>query len=155
MPQARTAQVGAAAASRRGAEHPVKDCNQCGKCCIKYGKGALSASPDEIRWWETFRPEIFSHVGDGEIWVDPNTGQRLEQCPWLRKQPGREMYSCEIYHDRPDDCRHYPVTVEQMVEDECEMLELRDLTNPQQAQQRLDKIMSDSRPPYQGESHQT
>ena len=48
--------------------------------------------------------------------------------------------------DRPDDCKHYPVKIEQMVADECEMIELRDLDNPKQAQKALDKLMIDSRP---------
>jgi hypothetical protein len=33
-----------------------------------------------------------------------------------------------------------------MIADECEMLEVKDLTNPKQAQKSLDKIMVDSRP---------
>ena len=61
----------------------------------------------------------------------------------------REPLSTSASHgDRPDDCRHYPVNINQMVMDECEMLEVRDLANPKQAQSKLDKIMSESRPPY-------
>jgi Fe-S-cluster containining protein len=66
----------------------------------------------------------------------------------LRKLPDQDKYICRIYHDRPDDCKHYPVNIEQMVMDECEMLEVRDLADSNQAQSTLDKIMSDSRPPY-------
>jgi Fe-S-cluster containining protein len=126
----------------------VKECNQCGKCCTKYGNGGLSASASEIQWWETFRPEIFEYVRDGKIWISPVTGKQMRRCPWLRKLPKQNKYICRIYHDRPDDCRHYPVNIEQMVVDECEMLEVRDLTDPKQAQMKLDKIMADSRPPY-------
>jgi Fe-S-cluster containining protein len=126
----------------------VKDCNQCGKCCTKYGDGRLSATTAEIQWWETFRPEIFRHVRDGKIWISPVTGKQMRRCPWLRKLPNQKKYICRIYHDRPEDCRHYPVNITEMVTDECEMLEVRDLTNPDQAQIKLDKIMSDSRPPY-------
>lgn len=79
--------------------------------------------------------------------MSPDTGKQLEQCPWLRKEPGNNKYTCDIYHDRPDDCKHYPVTLEQMINDECEMLEVRDLTKPEQAQKMLDKLMTDSRPP--------
>lgn len=127
----------------------MKDCNQCGKCCIHYGNGGLSATASEIEWWEVFRPQIAEYVRDGEIWVDPNTGHRLESCPWLQKAPNEIKYTCKIYHDRPDDCRHYPVNIEQMIKDECEMIEVRDLTNPQQAQRTLDKLMVDSRPGYE------
>jgi Fe-S-cluster containining protein len=125
----------------------VKECNQCGKCCTKYADGGLSATTSEIQWWESFRPEIFSYVSGGKIWISPVTGKQLLRCPWLSKLPDQEKYICRIYHDRPDDCKHYPVEIDQMVRDECEMLEVRDLANPKQAQRKLDIIMSDSRPP--------
>ena len=126
----------------------MKECNQCGKCCTKYGNGGLSASKSEIQWWESFRPDIFRYVRAGKIWISPETGKQMQRCPWLRKLPRQNKYICRIYNDRPDDCKHYPVNIEQMVVDECEMLEVRDLTNPTQAQIKLDKIMVDSRPPY-------
>lgn len=126
----------------------MKDCNQCGKCCTKYGGDGLSATASEIDWWERFRPEIFSYVRDGKIWVSPATGKQMPRCPWLRKLPNREKYICRIYHDRPDDCKQYPVNISEMVVDECEMLEVRDLADPNRAQAALDKIMTDSRPPY-------
>ena len=78
--------------------------------------------------------------------MDPESGQQLEVCPWLRKE--NNLYTCDIYFDRPDDCKYYPVTIEQMIKDECEMIEKRDLTNPKQAQIKLDKLMADSRPSF-------
>ena len=123
----------------------MKKCNQCGKCCTYYSDGGLSATATEITWWETFRPEIFSYVRDGEIWISPVTGKQLVRCPWLRKLPNQAKYICRIYNDRPDDCRHYPVTIDDMVRDECEMLEVRDLAHPKQAQRTLDNLMADSR----------
>jgi Fe-S-cluster containining protein len=60
--------------------------------------------------------------------------------------PDQNKYTCDIYHDRPEDCKHYPITIAQMVKDECEMLEVKDLANPKQAQKSLDNIMTDSRP---------
>jgi Fe-S-cluster containining protein len=127
----------------------VKDCNQCGKCCTKYGNGGLSASVNEIEFWEAFRPRIFSFVTEGNIWMHPDTGKQLERCPWLRQLPNDGKYVCDIYYDRPDDCKHYPVTIDQMVKDECEMLEERDLAKPKQAQKTLDRLMADSRPPVE------
>ena len=124
----------------------MKECNQCGKCCIKYSNGGLSASADEIEWWDNFRPDIYRFVNNNKIWNNPDTGEALPLCPWLRKAPGRNIYTCDIYYDRPDDCKFYPVTIEQMINDECEMLEQRDLTKPEQAQKTLDKLMADSRP---------
>ena len=125
----------------------MKECNQCGKCCINYSDGGLSASASEIEDWETFSPEIARYVRDGKIWISPDTGQQLKRCPWLQKLPKQNKYSCRIYHHRPEDCRHYPVTIEDMVKDECEMLEVQDLTAPKDAQIKLDKLMADSRPP--------
>ncbi len=127
-------------------EPVLKDCNQCGKCCTKYSNGGLSASSSEIELWEVFRPEIANFVRKGKIWMDPDTGKQLELCPWLRKLPNQEKYICDIYYDRPDDCKHYPVTIEQMINDDCEMLEAGDLAKPKQAQKTLDKLMADSRP---------
>lgn len=126
----------------------MKDCNQCGKCCTKYSNGDLSASASEIESWDSYRPEIYRYVNDGKIWMNPDTGEQIELCPWLKKLPHQNKYTCDIYYDRPDDCRFYPVTIDQMVADECEMLEPRDLTEPKKAQNLLDKLMADSRPPF-------
>ena len=124
----------------------MKECNQCGKCCENYSNGGLSASKSEIEYWEAFRPDIFAYVSNGEIWIDPNTGKRIKRCPWLKHMPTENLYSCDIYSDRPDDCKHYPVTISQMVKDKCEMLEVKDLTDQKKAQKSLDRLMADSRP---------
>jgi Fe-S-cluster containining protein len=125
----------------------MKDCNQCGKCCTRYGGGDLSASAAEIDWWEANRPEIANHVSDGKIWISPITGKQMLRCPWLRKLPGQRKFICRIYYDRPEECRHYPTRIDEMVRDECEMLEPRDLLKPKKAQRELDMLMADSRPP--------
>jgi len=127
----------------------VKECNQCGKCCTKYSNGGLSASVEEIEHWETYRPELSRYVREGKIWMDPETGKQIELCPWLTKLPNQNKYTCDIYEDRPNDCRYYPTTIEEMIRDECEMLEERDLAKPRLAQKRLDKLMADSRPPFE------
>lgn len=125
----------------------MKACNQCGKCCTLYGNGGLSASLSDLEAWETDRPDIAAYADGPRIWLSPVTGKQMLRCPWLRKLPGQEKYLCRIYFDRPDDCRHYPVDIEQMIRDECEMLEPRDLANPNRAQRTLDELMADSRPP--------
>lgn len=129
----------------------MKPCNQCGKCCIAYSDGGLSATPQEIEWWEVFRPEIARYVHEGNIWCDPETGEQLNRCPWLHAEAGSggTKYGCTIYHDRPEDCRHYPIDLAQMNKDGCEMLEPQDLLHPNRAQQRLDDLMADSRPASQ------
>jgi len=102
--------------------------------------------PEEIDNWDEKRPDILRYVSEGKIWMDPETGEQLARCPWLRKAPGTSIYTCDIYFDRPDDCRYYPVTIAQMVADDCEMLQPHDLRNPKQAQKTLDRLMLDSRP---------
>lgn len=128
----------------------MKECNSCGKCCIKYSDGGLSATEDEIETWRLFRPDIYRYVSDGEIWIDPISGKPLKVCPWLKKIPYQPFnihtYSCSIYQDRPDDCKYYPVTINEMINDKCEMLDTVDLTKPKQAQKTLDRIMQLSRP---------
>ena len=125
----------------------MKDCTQCGKCCINYSDGGLSATADEIARWEDERPDIARFVHNGRIWMDPETGAQLTRCPWLQCAPDGVTYSCAIYLVRPEDCRVYPVAVEDMIKDGCEMLEPSDMTDPERAQRTLDRLMSDSRPP--------
>ena len=126
----------------------MKECNQCGKCCIKYSNGSLSVSVGQIDYWENYRPEIYRYVNQGNIWIDPETGKQIELCPWLRKAPNQNKYTCDIYYDRPDDCKYYPSTIDEMIIDGCEMLEEKDLSNSKLAQIALDEIMEDSRTPF-------
>lgn len=130
----------------------MKDCNQCGKCCIKYGGGDLAATQEEIDLWEIFNPDIFEYVKNDEIWFDPESGSKLKRCPFLELAPKKnvnavDVYTCRIYLDRPEDCRHYPSLITEMIRDECEMIEVQDLDKPKQAQITLDVLMKDSRPP--------
>lgn len=129
----------------------MKECNQCGKCCIKYGDGDLSATQEEIELWEIFNPDIFAFVKNKQIWHDPDTGEKLSRCPFLELAPkaaphAADKYTCSIYLDRPEDCRHYPSLISEMVRDECEMIEVIDLENYKKAQAKLDLLMQDSRP---------
>ena len=126
----------------------MKNCNSCGKCCKAWGgSGGLSASAEEIDWWETYRPDIARYVDGEKIWIDPATGDYFARCPWLQKSPDGKGYTCDIYDVRPEDCRIYPIDIEQMVRDDCEMLEPRDLVDLRRAQRKLDEIMIESRPP--------
>ena len=130
----------------------MKNCNQCGKCCIKYGDGDLSATQEEIDLWEIFNPEIFEFVKNNQIWFDPDSGESLKRCPFLEIESqvnalAPKKYTCSIYLDRPEDCRHYPSLIPEMIRDECEMIEAVDILKPKQAQIKLDYLMRDSRPP--------
>jgi Fe-S-cluster containining protein len=110
----------------------LKDCNQCGKCCIKYGDGGIEASSEDITMWEIFRPHIYKYVHHDKIWFDPQSKKQLTQCPFLEVIPNQAIsaqvkYSCAIYEDRPEDCRDYPSSITEMVRDDCEMIEASDL----------------------------
>lgn len=118
----------------------MKNCNSCGKCCTKYGNGGLSASPSDLDIWESLRPDIAQYVHNGQIWMDPEKHNQLALCPWLRKDSKLAGYTCAIYYDRPEDCRIYPATVADMIKDDCEMLERRDLIDLKQAQKELDGL---------------
>ena len=103
--------------------------------------------------WEVFQPHIYDYVRNCRIWHNPETGEQLTQCPFLEKLPSQgnspqqEKYTCGIYLDRPEDCRHYPTSISEMIRDECEMIEAIDLKDPKRAKIKLDALMSDSRPP--------
>ena len=81
--------------------------------------------------------------------MDPDTGKQIELCPWLMKEPKQNKYSCGIYFDRPDDCRFYPSTLDEMAADGCEMIEAKDLAHPKQGQKALDIIMQDRRQAFE------
>lgn len=128
----------------------MKDCNQCGKCCIKYGGEDLNVTQAEIDDWELFNPEIFAYVKNSKVWFHPETGLALKQCPFLEIEPQAKLgssikYTCSIYLNRPEDCRHYPSLISEMVRDECEMIETHDMENTKQAQIKLDVLMYESR----------
>lgn len=125
----------------------MRRCNSCGKCCETAGNGGLSANAEEIDYWETHRPDIARYVDVGRIWVDPETGAYFARCPWLKAAPDGNQTFCDIYDDRPEDCRHYPIDIEQMVRHGCEMIEPNDLKDISRAQRKLDAIMIESRPP--------
>jgi len=134
----------------------MRDCNQCGKCCIKYGGGDLAATKEEIDLWESFHPHIYKYVQSGEIWFDPDTHVRLERCPFLEVEDKAEnkkssttptRYTCSIYQHRPEDCRLYPSLISEMIRDECEMIDASDLLNTKKAQNKLDTLMAESRAP--------
>ena len=69
--------------------------------------------------------------------MDPDSGEQIELCPWLRREPEKLQYTCAIYFDRPEDCRVYPATVSDMIKDDCEMIEPQDLVDLSRAEHEL------------------
>lgn len=83
-------------------------CRACGVCCDVYGGHLWAAAEDLERWRAQGRTDLLSRVGEaGAIWCDPDTGARLEACPYLVRAPdggGR----CAIHPTKPALCRAYP-----------------------------------------------
>ena len=104
----------------------MKDCNQCGKCCINYPYGLGCATDADLARLEAAgRDDVLAWIPKTvpDYWISPITGNEADRCPWLRKMPNQQKYKCLIYDVRPDVCRIYPVDIEQMLKDKCEMLE--------------------------------
>ncbi len=108
----------------------MQPCTQCGKCCLKHsaGSGLGSATELDLLVWKSERPDILEYTDlFGDLWISPVTGEEMVRCPWLRKLPNKEKYKCRIHEVRPVTCRGYPVDIDQMINDGCEMLEDGDL----------------------------
>lgn len=92
-------------------------CRRCGNCCCCL---ANACAEEDVRLWERFsREDILAWVkpeplDNGEtqyrIWVDPQTGELAESCPFLAKQPGTNLSCCTIQEVKPLVCREYPFT---------------------------------------------
>ena len=97
------------------------ECKQCGKCCRNLLDAYVtSVDEDDINIWERKgRTDILERIviiplGEDlaiyDIWFDPDTGEELDQCPWLEKIPGTDKYICLIHDVKPRHCREYPTS---------------------------------------------
>lgn len=94
-------------------------CQRCGRCCMmadRLLKGDASTR-DVACWLQAGRYDILSWVGSMivpdedalfDVWVDPDTHDFADRCPWLRKERGSDLYVCAIYDVRPVGCRQWP-----------------------------------------------
>ena len=94
-------------------------CRQCGNCCkfLDY-HDALTAA--DMKLWERMgRNDILDYVRGGHkhigepryrIWVDPETGKIVDQCPFLKNLPDENHWICRIHDVKPRICREYPVS---------------------------------------------
>lgn len=93
-------------------------CRRCGHCCLTLVdayRGALSEG-DLERWRRAGRTDLLAWVqtlelGPGNVlhlaWVDPETGDDVDRCPWL-VQDADGLYGCSIEDLKPDHCRAFP-----------------------------------------------
>jgi len=94
-------------------------CRCCGHCCLNLPdafNGCVSEA-DVQRWGQHDRGDILSRIeaidlGPGNrlyvAWLDPDTGDDVERCPWLLDRVDRHGYLCGIEEIKPDHCRAYP-----------------------------------------------
>lgn len=108
-------------------------CTRCGKCCLnEHYMMTLTASAEDVaRWRREGRDDILRYVakvGPGfyDLWIDD--GIELSRCPFLRKDRGATTYRCSLYETRPEAWRGYPVSYGQMVADECEIIDVIQLS---------------------------
>lgn len=85
-----------------------RGCLCCGECCKSFG-GHLHASEHDLeRWQREGRADLLSRVNRlGWIWVDPETKQLEESCPFIVRVSD-EKSICAIQDTKPDICRDYP-----------------------------------------------
>jgi uncharacterized protein len=102
-------------------------CTRCGRCCLKPDYIAtLTASPGDVRRWRREgRHDILAYaevIGSGaDLWIRPD-GSECTRCPFLRKDRNAVTYRCRIHATKPQPCRDYPASYDQMVEDGCEIV---------------------------------
>lgn len=94
-------------------------CRGCGHCCLSLVdafNGCVSDA-DLERWRRLGHTDLLAHVATIELgpgnrlhtaWVDPETGDDVERCPWLLERIDRTGYLCGIETIKPDHCRAYP-----------------------------------------------
>jgi len=95
------------------------NCHSCGHCCltlIDAYNGCVSDA-DMARWREQGRTDLLAWVetldlGPGNqlhtAWINPETGDDVERCPWLLDKTDAKGYLCGIEPTKPDHCRAYP-----------------------------------------------
>jgi len=92
-------------------------CKKCGNCCRRLGNEGVSE--DVALWKRLGRYDILAWVkeetlGDGDIqyriWIDPETGEPADECPFLALEPGKHTFCCGIQAVKPLVCREYPFT---------------------------------------------
>lgn len=83
-------------------------CLCCGECCKAFGGHLHTSKRDLERWQSEGRSDLLDRVNRlGWIWVDPQTKQLEDPCPFI-EQTGPQTAICSIYETRPDICRDYP-----------------------------------------------
>jgi len=85
----------------------------CGKCCEEMGFELTVTVEDYKRWVREGREDILRYVwlppgspGFGDIWIDPETGEDLDYCPFFRRI-NKNRGICLIHDTKPEVCREF------------------------------------------------
>jgi len=91
-----------------GVQKEETRCLCCGDCCAEFGWHLNASRTDQERWRSEGRTDLLDRVNRlGWIWVDPQTKQSGQACPFLERTGPRNA-CCSIYETRPAICRDYP-----------------------------------------------
>lgn len=91
-----------------GRARAAPGCRACGTCCELFGGHLRASEADLGRWRAQGREDLLSRVNRlGWIWVNPESGRRIERCPYLERADD-ETARCAIHHTKPEMCRAYP-----------------------------------------------
>lgn len=111
-------------------------CERCGSCCVQYDGNNFATEDDIKRWvyqvrcdilqycygfeewcfWDVVSEDnnaherVISHLIknlNNVVWFDPDTGDQLYICPFLRKKYGKAQFECLIHDTRPWACRQF------------------------------------------------
>ncbi|MDD2366819.1 MAG: YkgJ family cysteine cluster protein [Desulfuromonadaceae bacterium] len=89
-------------------EKPQTCCLCCGDCCEAFGGHLHASENDKERWRREGREDLLARINRLDwIWVDPETKQPLERCPFITSIPENRKI-CAIQDTKPDICRDYP-----------------------------------------------
>ncbi|WP_020590041.1 YkgJ family cysteine cluster protein [Desulfobacter curvatus] len=100
-------------------------CVQCGHCCINLSDAYETSVPDldVSRWQDEKRYDILewvdSFAGLNDVWINPKTQEPVDRCPWLRKLPGKDKYTCRIHETKPRHCRDFPKSKRHALDSGC------------------------------------
>ena len=95
------------------------NCRCCGHCCLQLidAYNGCVSDADLLRWQRLGRTDILDWVKTLDLgpnnklhtaWVDPQTGEDVERCPWLLDMLEQKGHLCGIEAIKPDHCRAYP-----------------------------------------------
>ena len=95
------------------------NCRCCGHCCLTLIDAYNGCVSDEDleRWRQLGRDDILAWVKTLDLgptnklhmaWVDPESGDDVERCPWLIDRLDQNGHLCGIEEIKPDHCRAYP-----------------------------------------------